>query len=264
MERFEDILQSLTDLERENDVSVLFACESGSRAWGFASPDSDFDVRFIYANRPEWYLSVDLERRRDVIEVPIAADLDISGWDLRKTLGLLAKSNPPLMEWLRSPVVYLDRYQTAAGLRDLIPGYFSPTSSAYHYLSMARKNYRAYLTSRKVRIKKYFYVLRPLLAVQWIEQDRGVVPTDFKTLVETLVKDASLKSAIEQLLELKMRTRESEHSEPIPILHGFIDSQLERLQSPRFEKHDVPIDLERLNRFFRSKLKEVWRDAWSP
>src|SRR5580698_9021306 len=94
----------LAQLEAERQVRVLFACESGSRAWGFASRDSDYDVRFLYVHRRDWYLSV--EARRDVIELPIAEDLDVSGWDLRKALRLLRKSNPPLLEWLKSPVVY--------------------------------------------------------------------------------------------------------------------------------------------------------------
>lgn len=92
----EEILKRLTDIEGEEDVKIFYACESGSRAWGFPSADSDYDVRFLYRHPEEWYLSVDLEEKRDVIERPINDDLDISGWDLRKALKLLRKSNPPL------------------------------------------------------------------------------------------------------------------------------------------------------------------------
>jgi len=112
------IMDALRDIEAKNDVSVLFACESGSRGWGFASPDSDYDVRFIYVNRLPWYLTV--QPRRDVIEVPISGDLDINGWDLRKALGLMRESNPTLLEWLRSPIVYRDErvsiYENRAAL----------------------------------------------------------------------------------------------------------------------------------------------------
>ena len=97
------IAAELTRIEQAYDCEVLLAVESGSRAWGFQSRDSDYDVRFVYVHRPEWYLSVDLDLRRDVIEKPITDELDISGWDIRKTLRLFAKSNPPLLEWLGSP-----------------------------------------------------------------------------------------------------------------------------------------------------------------
>jgi len=109
------ILQCLQDIEARHRVTVLFACESGSRGWGFASPDSDYDVRFIYVNRLDWYLTV--EPGRDVIEQPISGDLDVNGWDLRKTLQLLRQSNPTLLEWLRSPIVYLEE----ADLQQLYP-----------------------------------------------------------------------------------------------------------------------------------------------
>ena len=106
-----EVLRRLDAVEREEDVRVLYACESGSRAWGFASPDSDYDVRFIYVHRPDWYLSI--VDRRDVIERPIVDEYDLSGWELRKTLRLFRKSNPPLIEWLGSPIVYRER--TAMG-----------------------------------------------------------------------------------------------------------------------------------------------------
>jgi predicted nucleotidyltransferase len=74
-------------------------------------------VRFLYARPVEWYLSIDLEHRRDVIEVPIAGNLDINGWDLRKALQLFRRSNLPLLEWLGSPIVYYERYTVAAKMR---------------------------------------------------------------------------------------------------------------------------------------------------
>jgi predicted nucleotidyltransferase len=86
------------------DVVVLLAVESGSRAWGFSSKDSDYDARFIYLRRPEAYLSI--RAPRDVIERRIVDEVDVNGWDLRKALGLLMKSNPPLLEWLQCPIIY--------------------------------------------------------------------------------------------------------------------------------------------------------------
>lgn len=140
----EVITEQLDRLEREEQVRILYACESGSRAWGFPSQDSDYDVRFIYVRKPEWYLSI--FDKRDVIERPISDKLDISGWDLRKALNLYRKSNPPLLEWLQSPIRYAEKYSVTEQLREISPLTFSPKSCMYHYLNMARGNYREYLS----------------------------------------------------------------------------------------------------------------------
>ena len=152
----EEVQTRLREIEDEEGVKVFFACESGSRAWGFPSADSDYDVRFLYAHPRPWYLSIDLERRRDVIERPITDALDISGWDLRKALQLFRKSNPPLLEWLQSPIVYREETTVASRFRDLIPVYYSSRKARYHYLHMAQGNYRGYFKGEEVWIKKYF------------------------------------------------------------------------------------------------------------
>ena len=90
-------------------MRVLLAVESGSRAWGFASPNSDYDARFIYSSAPDWYLSIDLEDKHDVIEYPIVDEIDLNGWDVRKALRLFARSNPAFVEWIQSPTIYLER-----------------------------------------------------------------------------------------------------------------------------------------------------------
>ncbi len=98
------IKEQLRRIEDAENIKILLAVESGSRAWGFASPDSDYDVRFVYIRSLEDYLRLDATR--DVIELPIDDVLDINGWDLQKTLRLLHKSNPTLFEWFSSPIVY--------------------------------------------------------------------------------------------------------------------------------------------------------------
>jgi predicted nucleotidyltransferase len=185
------IQAAISEIENTECVTVLYACESGSRAWGFASTDSDYDVRFIYLRPPSWYLSVDLEVKRDVIERPITDVLDVSGWDLRKALKLFRKSNPPLLEWLGSPIVYREEYPTASRLRELAKTYCPGTACGYHYLHMAQGNYREYLKGEIVWRKKYFYVLRPLLAIRWLEAGLGVVPTEFGQLVEKVALKAN-------------------------------------------------------------------------
>ncbi len=120
----------------------------------------------------------------DIIERPIDGLLDISGWDLTKALQLLRKSNPPLLEWLQSPIVYRQRSSVVERIRELMPQYYQPAACHYHYLHMAQGNYRDYLQGDTVWLKKYLYVLRPVLACLWIERGYGVVPIEFHKLVE--------------------------------------------------------------------------------
>jgi len=219
------ILDCLRRLEADHDVKVLFACESGSRGWGFASPDSDYDVRFIYVNRLSWYLTV--ESGRDVIEEPISGDLDVNGWDLRKTLQLLRQSNPTLLEWLRSPIVYRDEADTMARLRSLAEEGFSAVRGYHHYVSMAKKNFREHLRGEEVRYKKYLYVLRPLLAARWISDGRGVPPMRFAALAEATLDNRALLDEINRLLEVKMRAGEAATSPRWNGIHDFIEHELE-------------------------------------
>jgi len=221
------VMDALRDIEARHDVTVLFACESGSRGWGFASPDSDYDVRFIYVNRLPWYLTV--TPRRDVIELPISGDLDVNGWDLRKALGLMRESNPTLLEWLRSPVVYREDEAAMPRFRALSEAVFSNARGWHHYTSMAKKNFREHLQADEVRYKKYLYVLRPLLAARWIRTQRGVPPMRFADLAQkTLdpVRDAALVEEINALLEVKMRAGEAATSPRWPGIHAFIESEL--------------------------------------
>lgn len=221
----ERVLDELQRVESERDVKVLYACESGSRAWGFASTDSDYDVRFVYVAKPDWFIQVD--EGRDVIERPLDDELDVSGWELRKTLGLLRKSNPTLLEWLDSPLVYRQEDEATARLRELAELFYSPPAARNHYLSMARKNFRGYLQGESVRFKKYFYVLRPLLAVRWIDQGRGRPPMTFADLLQT-VDDSALLEEVDELLALKRRADEAAYGPRRPALHGFIEAQLQR------------------------------------
>ncbi|MCL6360986.1 nucleotidyltransferase domain-containing protein [Pectobacterium polaris] len=220
----------LQDVEERYQVKVLYACESGSRGWGFSSPDSDYDVRFLYVHRPEWYLRV--EPQRDVIELPIDDELDVCGWEWRKALGLLKRANPTLIEWLDSPVVYQEDRETTSDLRAAVPTWFSPSKARWHYLSMARKNFRGYLQDETVRLKKYFYVLRPLLAVRWIEAGKGMPPMRFSQLLAGTVGDPYLLAEIHQLLEIKQRSGEAEYGPRREAIHAFITKMLNDADNP--------------------------------
>lgn len=224
--------QCLRDIEATHRVKVLFACESGSRGWGFASPDSDYDVRFVYVNRLDWYLTV--EPGRDVIEQPISGELDVNGWDLRKALKLLHSSNPVLLEWLRSPIVYVQDETLAPQLRSLAEQHLSLGRAYHHYVSMAKKNLREHLLGETVRYKKYLYVLRPLLAARWIRAGRGAPPMRFAELAEATLDDTALIDEINRLLEVKMRAGEAATSPRWEGIHAFILGELEeaRVHAP--------------------------------
>jgi predicted nucleotidyltransferase len=222
-----EIEASLGSIEAKHDVSILHACESGSRGWGFASPDSDYDVRFLYVHPLPWYLQV--SPARDVIELPISDVLDINGWELRKALGLLKKGNATLIEWLDSPVLYRSDARFLAAIRESVRTLWQPERAFHHYLHMARGNHRGYLQGPSVRYKKYLYVLRPLLAILWIEAGRGIAPMRFRALVEGCVTDAELLAAIDALLARKCTMQETEYGAPIPVIDAFIDAQLARL-----------------------------------
>ena len=247
----------LTAIEHDDDLCVLYACESGSRAWGFASVDSDYDVRFLYLRRLEWYLSVNLHEKRDVIEIPIDDAIDISGWDLKKALVLFRKSNPPLLEWLGSPLVYRERSSVAQEMRDLLPAYYSPSACLYHYLHMAQGNYREYLKGEQVLLKKYLYVLRPIASIRWIERGLGVVPTQFRTALEAVIDDPALRAAIDQLLNAKESGQELDYGPRIPVLSNFLEAELERLASGPGNKGGAKPPWEPLNELFRKALR-VW------
>lgn len=222
------IIRALDEIEAQHQVQVLFACESGSRGWGFASPDSDYDVRFVYVHKLPWYLTV--HAPRDVIELPISDELDVNGWELRKALQLLHKSNPTLLEWLDSPVVYREDAAFAPCMRGLAPAFFSGQGVRHHYLSMARKNFRGYLQGEMVRLKKYLYVLRPLLAVRWIDSGRGMPPMRFADLAGATVPSLALAEEINRLLAIKMGADEAEYSPRWPAIHDFIVGEFARAE----------------------------------
>lgn len=222
----EEIIKAkLNEIEEREGVRIIHAVESGSRAWGFASPDSDYDVRFIYVRPKEFYLR--LEKTRDVMECLLDETLDINGWDLQKALRLLQTSNPTLFEWNNSPIIY----KTTANWKKIqteINGFFTAKSGLYHYLSTATSNYREYLKTDMVKLKKYFYVLRPLLACKWILDKRCPPPMLFSDLVEAEL-EADMKPIIDDLLIQKMNTPEMDNAPRIDDLPQRPSSNWSRL-----------------------------------
>jgi len=249
-----EIMRRLAIAEQEHGVKVLLAVESGSRAWGFASPNSDYDVRFVYARPREWYLSIDLEKKRDIIEYDITDDIDLNGWDVRKALQLFRSSNPAFVEWINSPITYMDNGGFAQTCRSLLSSTYSSERGIYHYRSMAKTNYREYLKGDLVPLKKYFYVLRPLLAVRWLKRYGQAAPIEFHKLLP-LLDDAEILADIHSLLERKKVAQEKQLGPPIKSLNRFIESELERLESFTPNAHLGTAGVEALNDLFRSAIE---------
>lgn len=215
----------LAEIERVEEVRILFAIESGSRAWGFPSPDSDYDVRFVYVRREERYLS--LWPPRDVIERPMDGLLDIAGWDLGKALLLLVKPNPVLLEWLRSPIVYRADEAAMVRLTDLAERSTYRRASIYHYRHLGEGQYEREIASKaQVRLKRYFYSLRPALALRWLRLRSGVpVPMDLPTLRAGTDLPADVAVAIDRLLAAKAATKELGEGDRIPMIDKLIESE---------------------------------------
>ena len=220
------IAEKLKEIEKEQGVKIILAVESGSRAWGFASPDSDYDVRFIYYRPKNEYLRLD--DRRDVIELPINDLLDINGWDLDKALKLLYRSNPTLFEWLSSPIVYKSDSEIEA-IKSIAKDYFSIKKGLYHYLSMAKNNYREHMKKEMVKAKKYFYILRPILACRWILDKGTPPPMLFSELMDSEL-DKSLIPYVNELLDIKMNSPEIKEIKKMQPVNDYIEKSLEELQ----------------------------------
>lgn len=207
------ILTKLKEIEQQHKVEILFAVESGSRAWGFASPDSDYDVRFVYKRSSQDYLS--LWDAKDTIEFMTEDDLDGSGWDLKKATLLLAKSNASFLGWLFSPLVYLDRGNTLTEMRQLAENNFSPVSGFYHYHSM-NKGFNEQLENDGIRLKSFFYAMRTALCANWIVEFGSIPPVNFRELYPLI--DAESVALLDALIEKKALLKESGRAEIDPNL----------------------------------------------
>ena len=244
--------EKLREIEEKENVKVLLAVESGSRAWGFASPDSDFDVRFIYKRSRNEYLK--LNQPRDVIEIPVDDIWDVNGWDLDKTLRLLYKSNPTLYEWLGSPICYC-RTDFSERIAPIAERYFSVKNGMYHYLNAARSDVKNFLSGETVRPKKYFYALREILACHWVMENKTPPPVLFDTLAEAMLPD-SLRSAVDYLLDIKLNAPEKAEIKPISEIDAFLKEGIARfdeLMKNMPQENNCGWDL--LNEFFISEIE---------
>ena len=255
-----EIQKNLDAVEEKYQVKILLAVESGSRAWGFASPDSDYDVRFIYIHRPEEYLRIDPVK--DTIEWQLDEVLDINGWDLKKVLLAFGKGNPNIMEWANSPIIYRQAEEWPA-IREAALEYFSEKSALCHYYGTANSTLKGFLMGEQIRYKKYFYALRPLLCCRWIERYHTVPPMEFEKLMVLFDENEpdlppELLAGIRDLLARKAETEEKDLNPQIPVIIDFITSECARQkvlsdEAPDDHRHDF----ERLNAVFMEVLAKA-------
>jgi predicted nucleotidyltransferase len=237
----------LDQIERERGIRILYACESGSRAWGFASPDSDYDIRFLFIHPKQAYFS--LVDPLSSIDLPLIEELDAGGWDVRKALGLLGKSNGALLEWLHSPIVYRAAPGFLERWRQTSHEVFSPVAASRHYRGLAKQMWLGKLQSECVRAKDYLYALRASLADRWIRQGRGIPPVEFERLLP--VAPDEVQAIVPRMLEHKAHTNEGDRMERLPVLDAFLSKAVEAPEDAAMESQPDRSVLERL---FRSEL----------
>lgn len=240
------IIRELRKIEEQENVKIIMAIESGSRAWGFASPDSDYDVRFIYVRNEEDYLR--LEKTRDVIEWKLDDVLDINGWDIKKTLQLLHNSNPTVFEWCASPIVYWETKEFM-WLKEILPNHFSVKKSLYHYWHISETHYKTYLLSDEVNLKKYFYALRPLLAAKWILDKRIAPPMLFEKLMAEEL-ELELVPEVRRLLDMKKNLPEIGTAPRIQNINDYIKNELRKIKETTEEIAEQSLGWDGLNRLF--------------
>ena len=253
----EVIRGELAQVEEQRGVRILFATESGSRLWGFASKDSDYDVRFVYAKTTDEYLS--LENRPDTIEWMLDEKLDIVGWDLRKFLRLMRNSNPTTFEWLGSPEPYLE-LPPFQRVRDVAPECFDPTTHTLHYISMAKKQDVRYIRNVKPTPKHYLYAVRATLAARWTHQRQQPVPMLFTDLVDEM-PETDIRTIVDGLVVDKLCGVEKEECERIPRLDSWLESNIDELQRLTEGAEKRPqCPFEKLDDTFIRVIKET--EAW--
>ena len=246
----EIIQKKLEEIEKQEHVKIILAIESGSRAWGFESADSDYDVRFIYVREPEIYLRLDTVS--DVIEWQLDEVFDISGWDIKKALQLLYKSNPTLFEWINSPIVYKETRE-GRELRDISKQYFDVKKSVMHYLNMASNTFDDYLQDESVKLKKYFYALRPILAAKYALENKTQPPTKFNDLKDMMLED-NLKTEVNHLLELKMKSKEAEYISVIEKLNLYIEKKMNEIHKHAYQLNEMTFEWDIINHYFLNLL----------
>lgn len=257
MDMAQTINNELQRISEQYDVHIIWACESGSRAWGFPSSNSDYDVRFIYAHRPKHYIRV--FECRDVIEEPINDQLELRGCDIKKALSLLRKSNPALMSWLSSPIIYQQNIAAIQPLLDLSKEAFLPSTAAHHYLSEARQDMQKLAEDRDLRLKKYLYMLRALFSCQWVIERHTQPPLRFQELLDVFLPTGDIREQVDELLQLKMQVLDSEIIPPNPDINDYLLALYGQIYH-RLPQRSTAISPEACDHCLHLTLQKLWPD----
>lgn len=234
----------------EQQIACLHAIESGSRAWGFPSPDSDYDVRLLYCHQPDWYLRLFEDKDtfefidNDLLDVPF----DIGGWDIKKALQLIYKSNAVIFEWLSSPIVYQQQNNHIQTLKTLSLEYFQPLAAFHHYRGMANTASAGLDMNAPLKIKKLFYILRALLAANWVLTKQTPPPVVMREMFDLIGLDA--QQQINELIEIKSHYTEGHKVSLSPLLLSTIEGLWQGIEAADLTSKDTP-NTEPLNAFFQ-------------
>ena len=248
-----EIIEHINKLEKEQGINILLAVESGSRAWGCPSPDSDYDVRIIFKRSKSEYL--DIDDKPDTINYFHGELLDINGWDIKKTLKLIRKSNATPFEWAQSPIKYKEIDNFSSMILNLSKEYFQPRHTVNHYKGIGKNSYLSNDLSGEIKLKKLFYVLRPLMAAKWIIRNNEIPPMDIPNLI-SIIEDKDVVNHINNLLEIKRNANEDYIHKMDTLIVDFIDKEFNYVSSVQVEeKSDIPSS-KQLNK----KFKEIIED----
>ncbi|WP_458401737.1 nucleotidyltransferase domain-containing protein [Candidatus Avelusimicrobium sp.] len=248
------IIQKLTDLEKQHHIKIFYAVESGSRAWGFESKDSDYDVRFLYYHPPEWYFAIE-KQKDNISQMDDNHLLDFAGWDLKKTLKLLLKGNMSLYEWLHSPIVY-KQTKEFDDFKALAQAFYNPKTLMFSYVGLAENNYKAYADREKVKLKKYLYILRTLAACRWIEQRQTPPPIEMDKLKEVFRHEPFIWNFLNNLIEDKKKGTELGVTDSPTHINHWIEKQLSYYKKLADILPDLVKDTTPLSNFFYKTIME--------
>lgn len=251
--RSDEIQQLLTDIETKHNVRILYAAESGSRGWGFPSTDSDYDVRFLFAQPVHNYLTVG--NLKEEIHLPIDDELDAAGWDLRKSLILLRKSNAALFEWLQSPIIYRGA-DFSKRMAKLLQDAYNPKAMIHHYLSLAGKIWDENKEVEQIRLKKLYYVIRSLLVVKWIDRRKSYPPMQLNVLIDMVRDEPRMEVLVRSLRARKMRAGEGATTPLFPELVTWIEAAFEEghKTAERIQPKSS-LTTEALDKFFHEEIQ---------
>jgi len=257
----EDIGKALKKIEAAHDVVVIMAIEAGSRAYGLSSISSDYDVRFVYAHKEDWYLSISLEEQADHVDLSTLDGLDLHGWDLRKALRLFWKSNSSFVEWLQSDLIYLERTHFRSQAQRLLADIYSIGIGIHHYQSLAKRNFKR-MSTDTLDPKVMLSSLRPLLTALWMSQYQKPAPMRLNYLLSTLTISPELQSDINSLVERKCRGAILTDRSEFVRLYEFIESTLAAPELTHIQKISRDNNAHLLSNLFRQTLSESWAEPY--